>query len=271
MNAVLLHLAILCLGNPASAQAENLTTLDQAYIDVDKGRIEPHDYYRIFNEQPVYIFGRVISEGPNKDGAMNIEYNMSRVPDGLLINVFDTEARALQFGAARNFDRSRLIGLRNGAALLYSTFEERVYFYLNPETQYEKIFVPEEINYLRNLEGGYEVGKIVPKDIGQLNPAKYSPQGLLDSLIAVANLYESVDAFYITEHPQEPTAENGKPNYLLLIETPPDIDQAYARNIIYEAIEPNISSGTFIDFAFVNSDARKELTGDKIAPVFRRE
>jgi hypothetical protein len=257
---------------PAFAQdsvKDEITALDQAYLDVFDNKIEPIDYYLKFISSEVFVYGFKSDGESDQNGMIEMKFRSSLFNDKPVINIFDTKAKAVVFGNKIGLDESEITGM--GGAGAFTFMQEPFYLFLNPDTKYQKLFEPEEIQDIASLTGAIEWGEVKTKDILDLKKFENPSSKLVESLANSARNIEAVEKMYLCEHPSEPNGKNGLRNYFLVIQKHRKGDQDIIQRVIYTDIKEHIATGQFVDFIFVDKRKRKKMIASSNKPIYDRK
>lgn len=256
------------LSLPVHAQDSSLTPLDKLHVEVNAERLKPNDFYLKMMDTPLFVFVASQKDKVNIDGMVEISFRSSLFNEKPVINVFDTYNRAKKFGDDRGLPKDEILKVEGGAAFTF--MKVPYYLFLNPETEHEKFFSPEEIDFVKTLTDAFEIGSFDNDIFENLKPELNALPRLVSAIKLSVTDIQSVERVYICENPLVPIGADNVKNHLLVIQVHKKGDQDVIRRLIYQDIQPFIERGQFVDFVFVNKKKRKKIIPKEHKYIFKR-
>lgn len=255
-NGLSLIILSVLIGGIANAQVKNsetLTELDQAHADVRKNEANIPNYYETLLETPLYLY-IAKTEDIGLDDTLQVDLRSSLFKNLPLINAFDTRGKAITFGQSRGFPPEEITEMN--AVASFRLMPTEYYVYLNPETEYEKLFGPNEVRYVAGLEPGFSSYAIETKKLKRLTSVTPKEGNFTQAIRNLVDQTPSIISAYITQHPDD-TLESEDGNYLVVLITQENTDTASFDNIA-PFFEGKLSEVGIIDFVFTEKkDIRK--------------
>lgn len=253
---------------PAFAQDSRLTPLDKLHAEVKEESSKPNDFYFEMMDTPLFVFVASQKDKVNIDGMVEISFRSSLFNEKPVINVFNTYNRAKKFGDDRGLPKDEILKVEGGAAFTF--MEVPFYLFLNPETKHQKLFSPEELDYVKSLTDAFEIGSFTNDIFENLKPELNASPRLVSAIKLSVTDIKSVERIYICENPLVPVGTDNVKNHLLIIQVHKKGNQDVIRRMIYQDIQPFIERGQFVDFVFVNKKKRKKFIPKEQKYIFKR-